>query len=107
MLHLLLFNESSLHYLSIMCVTMMVFCVCVNAPSIYCYILLLVVKLLVKSFHSSCGFLFYHLHYYGGCQNVKKQILIAVCVVEFSGLHSDFPVCKLQFCSVNVFTVLL
>ncbi len=37
----------------------------------------------------------------------KTQILIAVCVVEFSGLHSDFPVCKLQFCSVNVFTVLL
>ncbi len=30
MLHLLLFNESLLHYLSIMCVIMMVFSVCVN-----------------------------------------------------------------------------
>ncbi len=30
MLYLLLFNESLLHYLSIMCVTMMVFCVCMN-----------------------------------------------------------------------------
>ncbi len=30
------------------------------------------------------------------------QILIAVCVVEFSGLHSNFPVCKLQFYTVNV-----
>ncbi len=34
------------------------------------------------SFDSSCGFLFYQLHYYGGCQYVKKQILIAVCVVD-------------------------
>ncbi len=68
------------------------------------------------SFDSSCGFLFYHLHYYGGCQYVKgtKQILIAMCVVEITGLHSNFLVCKLQFytvnftvCSVNVFTVFL
>ncbi len=42
---------------------------------------------------------------------LKKKILIAVCVVEFSGLHSDVLVCKLQFytvlqfCSVNEFTV--
>ncbi len=56
------------------------------------------------------------LYYYAGCQYVKgtKQILIAVCVVEFTGLHSNFLVCKLQFytvnftvCSVNVFTVFL
>ncbi len=55
------------------------------------------------SFDSSCGFLFYHLLYYGGCRYAKgtKQILIAVCVVEFSGLHSNFLVCKLQFCTVN------
>lgn len=55
------------------------------------------------SFDSSCGFLFYHLHYYGGCQYVKgtKQILIAVCVVEFTGLHSNFLVCKLQFYTVK------
>ncbi len=61
-------------------------------------IFLLVAKLLVMSFDSSWGFLFYHLHYYGGCQYVKgtKQILIAVCVVEFSGLHSNVLVCKLQ-----------
>ncbi len=68
------------------------------------------------SFDSSCGFLFYHLRYYGGCQYVKgtKQILIAVCGVEFTGLHSNFLVWKLQFytvnftvCSVNVFTVFL
>ncbi len=43
------------------------------------------VKLLVMSF-DSCGFLFYHLHYCGGCQYVKKQILIAVCVVELLNL---------------------
>ncbi len=54
---------------------------------------------------SLCGFLFYHLCYYDGCQDVKKLTLIAVCVVEFSGLHSDFLVCKLQFYTVN-FTVL-
>ncbi len=50
------------------------------------------------SFDSSCGFLFYHLYYYGGCQYVKgtTQILIAVCVVEFSALNSIFLVCKLQ-----------
>ncbi len=40
------------------------------------------------------------------CQYVKgtKQILIEVCVVEFSCLHSNVLICKLQFCSVNVFT---
>ncbi len=69
------------------------------------------------SFDSSCCFLFFHLHYYLGCQYVKgtKQILIAVCVVEFTGSHSNFLVCKLQFYtvnftiffSVNVFTVFL
>ncbi len=36
---------------------------------------------------------------------LKKLILIAVCVVEFSGLHSEFLVCKLQFYTVH-FTVL-
>ncbi len=35
----------------------------------------------------------------------KKLILIAVCVVEFSGLHSNVLVCKLQFYTVN-FTIL-
>ncbi len=68
---------------------MMVFCVCMNdcVHLLYISILLLVAKLLVMSFHSLCGFLFYHLHYYGGCQYVKgkKLILIAVCVVDFSG----------------------
>ncbi len=53
-------------------------------------------KLHVMSFDSACGFLFYHLHYYGGCQYVKKHILIAVCVVEFSGLHSDFLVVRVS-----------
>ncbi len=57
------------------------------------------------SFDSACVFLFYHLHYYGGFQYVKKQILIAVCVVESSDLYSDFLVCKLQFHTVH-FTVL-
>ncbi len=52
MLHLLLFNESVLHYSNIMCVTVMVFSVCMN-DSIYQYILLLVMH-----FDSSCGFLF-------------------------------------------------
>ncbi len=53
--------------------------------------------------------LLYLLHYYDGCQYVKgtKQILIAVCVVEFTGSHSNFLVCKLQFYTVNVFTVFL
>ncbi len=67
-----------------MCVTMMVFCVCMNDSVHLLYnsiFPLLVAKLLVMSFDSSCGFLFYHLHYYGGCQYAKgtKQILIAVC----------------------------
>ncbi len=57
MLHLLLFNESVLHYSNIMCVTVMVFSACMN-DSIYQYLLLLVVKLLVMHFDSSCGFLF-------------------------------------------------
>ncbi len=56
---------------------------------------------------SSCGFLFYQLCYYDGCQYVKKKILIAVRFVDFSHLHSDVLVCKLQVCSVNVFTVFL
>ncbi len=30
-----------------------------------------------------------------------KQILAAVCVVEFTGLHSNFLVCKLQFYTVK------
>ncbi len=59
------------------------------------------------SFDSSCGILFFHLYYYGGCQYVKgtKQILIAVCGVEFSGLHSNVLVCKLQFYTVSFYTV--
>ncbi len=72
------------------------------------YIPLLVAKLLVMSFFSSCGFLFYHLHYYGGCLYVKgtKQILLAVCVVEFSGLHIQFVLFVNNSFrrSVNVFT---
>ncbi len=71
---------------------------------------MLVAKLLVMSFDSSCGFLFYLLHYYyGGCQYVKgtKQILMAVCIVEFTCLHSNFLVCKVQFFALNVFTVFL
>ncbi len=57
-------------------------------------------KLLVMHFDSLCGFLFYHLRYYG-CQYVRKLILISICVVEFSGLHSDYLVCKLQFYTVD------
>ncbi len=30
-----------------------------------------------------------------------KPILVAVCVVEFTGLHSNFLVCKLQFYTVK------
>ncbi len=60
-------------------------------------------KLLVMSFDSSCGFLFYYMRYYDGCQYVKctTQILIAVCVVEFTVLQSNVLVCKLQFYTVN------
>ncbi len=101
MLHLLLFNESLLHYLSTMCVIMMVFSVCINDSVQLLYINIY----FCLSFDSSC--LFYLLHYYDGCQYVKgtKQILIAVRVVEFTGLHSNFLVCKLQFYTIN-FTVL-
>ncbi len=85
MLPLLLFNESLLHYLSIMCITMIVFCVCMNYSEhlLYISIYFLWRSYLVMSFDSSYGFLFYHLNYYGGCQYVKgtKQILVAVCVV--------------------------
>ncbi len=60
------------------------------------------------SFVSACEFLFYHLHYYGGCLYVKgtKQILLAVCVVEFSGLHIQFVLFVNNSFrrSVNVFT---
>ncbi len=67
-------------------------------------------KLLVMSFVSACEILFYHLHYYGGCLYVKgtKQILLAVCVVEFSGLHIQFVLFVNNSFrrSVNVFTEL-
>ncbi len=105
MLDHLLFNESLLHYLSIICVTMIVFCVCMNESvhllylSIYfcswqCYLWWALVLRVV---------LFSHLHYYGGCQYVKgtKQILIAQCVVECSCLHSDFLVCEFQMYTVH------
>ncbi len=84
MLHLLLFNEGLLHYLSIVCYWWcLVF-------AWYFYILIYTSACGEASFDSSCDFLLYLLHYYAGCQYVKgtKQILIAVCVVEFSGLHS-------------------
>ncbi len=97
MLHLLLFNGSLLYYLSIM----MVFSVCMNDSEHLLYINI------IFCFGSLCGFLFDLRHYYDGCSYVKgtKQILIAVCVVEFSGLLSNFPVCKLQYYTVY-FTVL-
>ncbi len=52
------------------------FCVFMNDSEYLLYINIyfcLVVKLLVMSFDSSCGFLFNPLHYYyhGGCQYVK------------------------------------
>ncbi len=55
MLHLMLLNECLLQYFSFMCVTMMVFSVCVNdcAPSIY----MLIFKWFVMRFGSSCDFL--------------------------------------------------
>ncbi len=91
------FNERLLYYLSIM----MVFSVCMNDSERLLYINI------IFCFGSSCGFLFDLLHYYDGCSYVKgtKLILIAVCVVEFSGLHSNVPVCKLQYYTVH-FTVL-
>ncbi len=98
-----LFNESLLHYLSIMCVTMIVFCVCMNdyVHLLSQYILLLMAKLLVMSFGSSCGSLFPFALLWC-CQYVKgtKQILIAQCV-EFSRLHSDFIVCEFQMYTVH------
>ncbi len=79
----------------------MVFSVCMNDSEHLLYINI------IFCFGSSCGFLFDLLHYYDGCSYVKgtKQILIAACVVEFSGLHSNLPVCKLQYYTVY-FTVL-
>ncbi len=59
-------------------------------------------------------FLHYYYYYYdyGGCIYVKgtKLILIAACFVEFTGSHSNFLVCKLQFYTVHFsvfFTVIL
>ncbi len=107
MLHILLFNERLLHYLSIMCVTMMVFCVCMNDSVHLLYISLyfcLWRSYLWWALILHVAFSFTNC-YYGGCQYVKKQILIAVYVVEFSGLHSDFLVFKLQFI-LFFFTVL-
>ncbi len=56
------------------------------------------------NFDSSYGFLFYHLYYYSDCQYVKgtKQILVAVCIVEFTGLHSSFLVC--EYCKIIVYS---
>ncbi len=58
MLHLLLFNESLLHYLSIMCVIMMVFSVCMNdsVHLLYINILLLLVAKLALILHVAFSF---------------------------------------------------
>ncbi len=65
-------------------------------------ILLLMAKLLVMSFGSSCGSLFPFALLWC-CQFVKgtKQILIAQCVVECSCLHSDFLVCEFKMYTVH------
>ncbi len=59
-------------------------------------------KLLVMRFDSSCGFLFYHLHYYGGC---LLNLLVYIQISLF--VNDSFILYILQFCSVNVFEVLL
>ncbi len=93
-------------------VIMMMFCVCMN-DSVHLLYISIYFWLWRSYLCWALILLFYHLHYYGGCQYVKgtKQILIAVCVVEFSGFHSNFLVVNysliLLFCSVNVFTVFL
>ncbi len=86
-----------------MCVTMIVFCVCMNESvhllSVY------------TSAHgeATCDELWFFVWFsfpialLWCCQYVKgtKQILIAQCVVEFSRLHSDFLVCELQIYTVH------
>ncbi len=85
---------------------------CVLAWMTVCTLSQLVEKLLVMNSDFSCGLLFSELWWLSVYGKGTKQILVAVCVVEFAGLN--FPVCKLQFytvkftgCSVNVFTVFL
>ncbi len=63
--HLLLFNESLLHYLSITCVTMMVFCVRMNdfVHLLYIIIYFYFGEATCYEHDSACGFLFYHFHF--------------------------------------------
>ncbi len=70
-------------------------------------VLLFVAKLLVMSFDSSCGFLFYHLHYYGGCQYVTICKFAKLYIQISLFVNYSIILYILQFCSVNVFTVFL
>ncbi len=91
-----------------MCVTLMVFCVCMNDSVHLLYISIyfcLWRSYLWWALMLHAAFSFTSCIIIVDVSMLKKQILIAVCVVEFSGLHSEFLVCKLQFYTVH-FTVL-
>lgn len=115
MLHLLLLNESFLHYLSITCVTMMVFCVSINVHLLYVNIyfclwwsyLWWALILHVAFSYTVPSLLLWWLSVFS---RYKTDLIL--CVVEFTGLYSHFLVCKLQLYivkltvfDVNVFTV--
>ncbi len=105
MLHLLLFHESLLHYWSIMCVTVMVFCVCMNDSV---HILYIGIYFCLWRRYLWCALILHVAFSFTTCVIMlvcKKLILMAMCVVKCSGLHSDFLVFKLQFYTVH-FTVL-
>ncbi len=106
-LNFLLFNESVLHYLSAMCVTMMVFCVCVNDPVhlLYSCIYISACGKAVMNFDSSWGFPFYHLHW-------SVMVLSVAVNFFFTQSSTQYFFCKLQFytvkstvCSLDDFTV--
>ncbi len=105
-LHLLLFHESLLHYWSIMCVTVMVFCVCMNDSV---HILYIGIYFCLWRRYLWCALILHVAFSFTTCVIMlvckKKTILMAMCVVKCSGLHSDFLVFKLQFYTVH-FTVL-
>ncbi len=112
MLHLLSFNESLLHYLSIMCVTMMVFCVCMNDSGhllyIYWYILLLVILHVAFSF-TTCFIMVVisvlKVENRFQLQCVLLNLLVYIQMYLF--VNYSFILYILQFSSVNVFTVFL
>ncbi len=112
MLHLLSFNESVLHYLSIMCVTMKVFCVCMNDSGHLLYILVY-----TSACDSSCvafsfttGFIMVVISVLKVENRFQLQCVLLnllVYIQMYLFVNYSFILYILQFSSVNVFTVFL